>query len=405
MKVAVIGAGFSGMYAAYLLEKKGYQVTIYEKEEQIGGHCKTILSKDVYTEIGTIFSFSNKIKELLIDLKVEYQERFIYRHFIDKNYQEVEYMKREDVVLLMEELGRLKIINSTYKDSLNSLTYGQINKDLLIPFGQFAKKKSLPMVSALISPLLSSFGFGNIDEIATYYVLKVFTVETIYAFIKGDKLLYLNKGMSELIRKLSLNISDIRYSLEVTNIEVTDNQVKVETLYGSDYFDKVLITSKLPNNVIKDEVYNKIMNDIDTNPFFTCAYEVNNKDLVTTYFKSHFGLKEKMQFFHSCKHNGRRMVITYTYGKISKEVIDSITSDLKQVGVDIKQLITIKQWYIFPHLRQHNLTEEYYKLIQDHQQSSPICLIGSLITEPSIDKLYLSVKQSINTIFENEKAA
>ena len=100
MKVAVIGGGLSGLIAAYLLEKEGIDVTVYEKNEEIGGHCKTLVSKDTSFDIGTVCSFSGKIKELLIELQVDYTERFIYRSFVDENYHPVEHMLREDVILL-----------------------------------------------------------------------------------------------------------------------------------------------------------------------------------------------------------------------------------------------------------------------------------------------------------------
>jgi len=37
MKVAVLGGGFTGLTAAFYLRKKGYEVTLYEKEKQLGG--------------------------------------------------------------------------------------------------------------------------------------------------------------------------------------------------------------------------------------------------------------------------------------------------------------------------------------------------------------------------------
>lgn len=37
MKIAIIGAGFTGLSAAYQLQKQGHQVTIYEKDAQPGG--------------------------------------------------------------------------------------------------------------------------------------------------------------------------------------------------------------------------------------------------------------------------------------------------------------------------------------------------------------------------------
>ena len=86
MRVAIVGAGFAGLVAAYLLEKKGHQVTVYEKEETLGGHCRTIIRNNQCVEVGTVFSFSQNIKELLIELNISYSQRFTYRNFFDEKF-------------------------------------------------------------------------------------------------------------------------------------------------------------------------------------------------------------------------------------------------------------------------------------------------------------------------------
>lgn len=401
MKVAVIGAGFSGMLAAYLLEKEGIDVTIYEKEAYIGGHCQSIVSKNIYTELGTTFSFSNSIKELLIELHVDYREHFIYRNYIDEHYNCIEHMSREDVSMLINELDKLRVILSRYHESLNGINFGHIHKDLNVSFKEFEKKHQLKYISQVITPFLSSFGLGSIDDLQAYYIFKVFDIKTLYSFIRGEKLLSFNKGTSELIAKLSQNITDVRYALEVKNVEVVKDKVKIETPYGSEFFDKVLITTKLPRDVIKDKLYNQLMEKIETNPFISIAYEVYNKDLATTYYKANLGKRGKIQFFFSSKQGNRTTLVAYAYGVINKEIVDGITRDIEKFGVKIKQIITVKQWYIFPHLKKENLTQDFYKDINDRQKTSNICLIGSLVTEPSIDNLYVSVKNSVNEVIEH----
>ena len=47
-KVAVIGAGLTGLTTAYYLKKKGVDVTIYEKDDRTGGVIQTV-SKDGFT--------------------------------------------------------------------------------------------------------------------------------------------------------------------------------------------------------------------------------------------------------------------------------------------------------------------------------------------------------------------
>ncbi len=398
MKVAVLGAGFSGMLAAYQLEKEGIDVTVYEKEAFIGGHCRTLATKGDYTELGTVFSFSKDIKKLLIELGVDYTERFTYRSFVDENYNNVEHMLREDIHILMDELNDLRTILSPYTPYLDSPNYGFIPEPLMMPLSQFLKLHNLRFVHQVIAPHLSSYGFGHIDDLQAYYVFKVFSVDIIYDFIRGNKLLFINKGTSELIKRLSQNISDIRYSLEAKNIEMIGNQVCVETAYGSDLFDKVLITTKLPRDVIKDHLYNQLMKKIDTNPYITCAYEVANKNITTTYFKSHLGQKERIQFFYTSKQNKRTTLVAYAYGRIDKDLINGITEDIRRTGIDVKHIITAKQWYIFPHLNQENLTQNFYKDIMDRQKISNICMIGSLISKPELGSLYNSVSQCIKEI-------
>ena len=41
MKIAIIGTGISGMGAAHLLSRN-HEVTIYEKNDYIGGHSRTV---------------------------------------------------------------------------------------------------------------------------------------------------------------------------------------------------------------------------------------------------------------------------------------------------------------------------------------------------------------------------
>jgi uncharacterized protein len=42
MKIAIIGGGASGMVTAYLLDRQGHQVTIFEREPTLGGHIRTL---------------------------------------------------------------------------------------------------------------------------------------------------------------------------------------------------------------------------------------------------------------------------------------------------------------------------------------------------------------------------
>ncbi|WMV48060.1 hypothetical protein MTR67_041445 [Solanum verrucosum] len=77
MKVAVVGAGISGLVAAYELAKSGVKVVVYEKEHYLGGHAKTVTVNGIDLDLGYMVfngeTYSNLIEffELLgVDMNI-----------------------------------------------------------------------------------------------------------------------------------------------------------------------------------------------------------------------------------------------------------------------------------------------------------------------------------------------
>ena len=54
MRIGIIGAGMTGLTAAYHLSKAGHEVIIYEHAPFIGGHASTFLCKGPYLNVGII---------------------------------------------------------------------------------------------------------------------------------------------------------------------------------------------------------------------------------------------------------------------------------------------------------------------------------------------------------------
>ncbi|KAL1294787.1 hypothetical protein AAHE18_19G164900 [Arachis hypogaea] len=52
MKAAVVGGGISGLVSAYVLAKEGVNVTLYEKEDYLGGHAKTVNVDGIDLDLG-----------------------------------------------------------------------------------------------------------------------------------------------------------------------------------------------------------------------------------------------------------------------------------------------------------------------------------------------------------------
>lgn len=399
MKVAVVGGGFSGMLAAYLLEQKHAKVTLFERSDILGGHCHTLVKRGFRVELGTVFCLNDSITELFDELKLDYVTRHTHRNFLDERYAKVQLLPKGDVPLLIEEMGRLQKILSPHVDGISSHTYGYVPPELNVPLSEFLALHGIKAWGEVVKPHLSAFGFGNIDEVQAYYAFNVFDQKTIASFVRGEQLVFINEGMQELVRKLSEHISDIRYA-EVVSIEPLINQVKVATRFGAELYDKVLIATVLPPSVMANTWGEDFLQCVQTNPYVTCAFEVENRNIVTTYYRANLGKQHRLQFFHPYKHLGRTIIVAYAYGALSPDLVASMTTELTDSGISVKHLIAARQWRIFPHIKAHHLSSSLYADLLKRQRSCSISFIGSLIAKPSMAHLYQSTKSLVYDMFE-----
>lgn len=63
MRAAVVGAGVSGLVSAFVLAEAGVEVVLYEKEDYLGGHAKTVTFDGVDLDLG--FMVFNRVSPLI----------------------------------------------------------------------------------------------------------------------------------------------------------------------------------------------------------------------------------------------------------------------------------------------------------------------------------------------------
>ena len=68
MKVAVVGAGISGLVSAFVLAKAGVEAVLFEKEDYLGGHSKTVHFDGLDLDLG--FMVFNRVRSLFLSLLV-----------------------------------------------------------------------------------------------------------------------------------------------------------------------------------------------------------------------------------------------------------------------------------------------------------------------------------------------
>lgn len=257
MKIAIIGSGITGLTSGYRLVKKGASVTIFEKEEEIGGLLGSFKFQDFYLERYYHHFFKcdseliNLIKELGLNSKVIWKETKMGFFVNDRVYpfgtpfellkfKPISFVDRIKFGLTILYLQRKKtwedLENITAKEWLEKFsgkkTYKLIWKPLLkIKFGsKFAEKISAAWIWGRVNPRAKSRSKGLMKE----------------------ELGYLRGGFKILLEKIEDEIEkrngEILKNTEVKKIEFKKDKVKI-FLEGNEYeFDKVIFTA--PNPVL-----------------------------------------------------------------------------------------------------------------------------------------------------------
>ena len=261
MRIAIIGGGASGMVTAYLLDKKGHKVTVFEKQPILGGHIRT-LNKNVkpnhsdceevlengVLEFPVVFhNFLDLMKELEVELEPVDIGSALYlkdgRHFlsgkmIQKNFtgiqRFIEYL-RLDTLYARSAGFCIKTKFSKMQDFYN------------IPMSQVLRRQCIRNCWLKLLTMYSySTPFELIDNFPAELAIPALRdyVFVDWVRIKGGVYSYIEKILKRFTGQVFLNV-------EVSAISRNSDSVKVELSDGfTQPFDKVVFATP-PDRVMK----------------------------------------------------------------------------------------------------------------------------------------------------------
>lgn len=85
--VTIIGAGFAGLYAACVLSKKGYAVTVYEKNESGGGRSRVFEADGFKFDMGPSWYWMPELIDSLFEELGEKRSDYFQLQRLDPSYQ------------------------------------------------------------------------------------------------------------------------------------------------------------------------------------------------------------------------------------------------------------------------------------------------------------------------------
>ena len=347
MKSLVIGSGFGGISAALRLRAKGHEVTLIEKQNDLGGRARIFRKNGFSFDAGpTVITAPYLIYELfelfgkdpkdylnIKPLNIWYQ--FVFEDGSKFNYSgnEEEMEKQISAISPDDVKGYIKLVNFTKK--IFEKGYLELSD---VPFTKpFFMMKQIPSLLKLKSyksvySLVSSYvKHEKLRRILSMHPLLVggnpFTTTSIYGLI-----LYLEKkwgihysmgGTGNIIKGLETLMNEenikIKKGFEVNKIVSNGKTIKGIRLENGDEIS----ANNVVCNADPPDVYERLLNKKDLNFFFN--FKRKRMDYSMGLFVYYFGTKK---VYKDVAHH------TIKFGNKYKEHLDDIF-DKKKLNDDI----------------------------------------------------------------------
>mgnify|MGYP001408421441 CR=1 FL=1 len=249
MKIAVVGSGIRGLSAAYFLSKKGYDVTIIEKDKCLGGVCQKIKIGGTETTIyyHLLMSSDKEFIDFLENLGLkdklitkQLSMGFYYENNLYPLNKPIDFIKFKPIFLfnkirLLYSLFYSKIHSNKWKNYENQTALNFIKKiageqNTEIIWEPLLKAKfgsAYNKISAvdLIARLSRMSGDGKVKTKCVYGIQNL-----ISSVIEKCEEIFIKKGI------------EIKKNSFIKNIDSENNNVVIEYSDGSkEKFDKVLL--------------------------------------------------------------------------------------------------------------------------------------------------------------------
>jgi len=424
----VIGAGISGLTAAYNLRKLNKNVIVLEKENKVGGRAKVEKKDDFILDTSAQFIFEDFYNFFDIVREVK-----ISNNIIPTNSNIAFYRNKKFHVLnllgiikfgsIKEKYKILRLLNILRKHDKN-FSYTNLQKSKEFDSEIFSKWINHhfgdSILEYFVQPIVSSLCLSHPEKLSASYGLTLLNSslrKEIYA---------ISNGIGSVSEKLKDNIGKkyVKTSSEVKKIEIDGNKINGVEL-KDDFIDASFVISSIPPPVLSKiaklpNEMKKLIKEIDYSPcihLWICLNEPIWKNSMAILFpriewKDHIAIIETSLKSKTHVPSGKSMIEVFVFEDHARQLLkmdnekikEKILDDLNNFFVHIKKKVL---WYKILKIKYGMpiYKPRYHELVKKLNKKwiEGLVLCGDYMAMPSLETAVWSGKNAAKVIIRGDK--
>lgn len=407
LRIAIVGAGISGLTAAYTLDRLGYHnVTVFEADKRVGGKILSYEYEGQSYDLGGVIATEDyrTVFDIARNLGIQFKPEARKAVVVTPSGQSIELTDYPRYYApTLQRLFALRAFNRVKRryGAVFEPGFASASEDLAMNFSDFVALNRIDAIAEPLRPFIVGTGYGYYEEVPALYALKLLkTLVRTDVRHSIDEWFAVNRplawavpgGFQSLWEAVASGLS-VKVNCPVTRVSrrrSNDGQIRVDVTAceGRQNFDRIIVATPLDTALsfldsTSDErnLFSRIQNYTYYSTLFTAAGLPNNSALFLAGHCHRTAINHVVALANARADSS--VWIAYQLAETKADdaaIFQKLKDDVRDVGGTVMSLIVQKRWNYFPHVTSDDIRSGFYARLEGMQGLQGTFYVGSALS-------------------------